>query len=219
MAVGPAGLPLPAVAPTASPAPRTCVDEGARRAVVDRGRQRSTLRPHPPIEGYCERRRFEETPQRLRAIHRGIAQALARRGRVAEALRHAAEARDTALLGRFAESTGGVRLWLEQDLEGLRTVDGLLTAEVLSAYPRLALVRCVTLTAAGDIDGAQRLYGAAAEETAGFTRDRKGGNDGALQIDHIFVQGPLHMCGCEPLRGGIIAALALPVPRISGAEL
>ena len=132
MAVGPAGLPLPAVAPTASPAPRTCVDEGARRAVVDRGRQRSTLRPHPPIEGYCERRRFEETPQRLRAIHRGIAQALARRGRVAEALRHAAEARDTALLGRFAESTGGVRLWLEQDLEGLRTVDGLLTAEVLS---------------------------------------------------------------------------------------
>ena len=153
MAVGPAGLPLPAVAPTASPAPRTCVDEGARRAVVDRGRQRSTLRPHPPIKGYCERRRFEETPQRLRAIHRGIAQALARRGRVAEALRHAAEARDTALLGRFAESTGGVRLWLEQDLEGLRTVDGLLTAEVLSAYPRLALVRCVTLTAAGDIDG------------------------------------------------------------------
>ena len=153
----------------------------------------STLRLHPLIEGYCERRRFEETPERLRAIHRGIAQALARRGRVVEALRHAAEGSDTTLLGRFAESTGGVRLWLEHGLEGLRTVNGLLTAEALSTNPRLALLRCVALTAADDIDGAKRLYGAAAEETAGFTRDRKGGDDPALQFDHIFVQCPLHM--------------------------
>ena len=107
----------------------------------------STLRLHPLIEGYCERRRFEETPERLRAIHRGIAQALARRGRLVEALRHAAEGSDTTLLGRIAESTGGVRLWLEHGLEGLRTVNGLLTAEALSTNPRLALLRCVALTA------------------------------------------------------------------------
>ena len=162
------------------------------------GGDASTMRLHPLIKGYCERRRFEETPERFRTIHRGIAQALVRRGRVVEALRHAAEAGDTALVGRIAESTRGVRLWLEQGLEVLRAVDGLLTAEVLSQYPRLALVRCVALTVSGEIDGAKRLYGAAAEQTGGFTRDREGGDDRALQTDHIFVQGLLHMCGCRP---------------------
>ena len=168
----------------------------------------SLLRLHPLIEGYCERRRFEETPERFRTIHRGIAQALARRGRVVEALRHATAAGDTAVLARIAESTRGVRLWLEQGLEGLRAVDGLLTAEVVSQYPRLALVRCVALTVAGDIDGAKRLYGAAAEQTAGFTCDREGGDDRALQTDHIFVQGLLHLCGCSPYGTAILAAVA-----------
>ena len=167
----------------------------------------STMRLHPLIKSYCERR-FEEAPERFRALHRGIAGGLARRGRVVEALRHAAEAGDTALLGRVAESTGGVRLWLEQGLEVLCTVDGALTPEVLSKYPRLALVRCVALTVSGDITGAKRLYGAAAEETAGFTRDHGGGDDRALQIDHIFVQGLLHMCGCSPYGAGIMAAVA-----------
>ena len=90
----------------------------------------------------------------------------------------------------------------------LRTVDGLLTAEVLSSHPRLALVRCVALTVAGDIEGAKRLYGAAAAETAGFTRDREGGDDRALQVDHIFIQGLLHLCGCTPYGDGIMAAVA-----------
>ncbi len=145
---------------------------------------------------------------RYRAIHGGIARGLARRGQVVEALRYAAEAGDAELLGRIAEGTGGVRLWLEQGLEVLRAVDGLLTEEVLSRYPRTALVRCVMLTSSGDIDGAKRVYGAAAAQTAGFTRDREGGDDGALQIDHIFVQGLLHMCGCVPYGGGIMAAVA-----------
>ena len=166
------------------------------------------MRLHPLIKHHCEKRRFEEAPERFRALHRGIARALACRGRAVEALRHAAAAGDTALLGRIAESTGGVRLWLEQGLEVLQTVDGLLTAEVLSKHPRLALVRCVALTAAGDIDGAKRLYGAAAAETAGFTRDREGGDDRRLQIDHVFVQGLLHMCGCRPYGDGIMAVVS-----------
>ncbi len=96
----------------------------------------------------------------MRALHRDIAWALARRGRVVEAVRHAAEEGDTAMLGRIAESTGGVRLWLEQGLAVLRTVDGALTPEVLSEYPRLALVRCLALTVSGDIAEAKRLYAA-----------------------------------------------------------
>ena len=172
------------------------------------GGRRPAMRLHPLIKGYCERRRFEEAPERFRALHRGIARALARRGRSIEALRHAAESADTGLLGRIAESTGGVRLWIEQGSEALRTVDGLLTEEVLSQHPRLALVRCIALAASGDIDGAKRLYGRTGAETAGYTRDREAGDDRALQIDHVFVKGMLHMCGCSPYGDEIMATVA-----------
>ena len=166
----------------------------------------ATLQLHPLIKGYCEKRRFEEAPERFRALHDGIARALARRARVVEALRHASEAGDAALLGEIAESTGGVRLWLEQGLESIRTVDELLTAEVLSKYPRLALVRCVVLTATGDVGAAKRVYEAASAETAGYTQDREGGDDRALQLDHIFVEGMLRMCGFRPYGAGVAAA-------------
>ena len=168
----------------------------------------TATRLHPLIKDYCEKRRFEEDQERFRAIHRGIALGLARRARVVEALRHAVEASDAELLGRIAESTGGVRLWLEQGIEVLRTVDGLLSEEVLSSYPRMALVRCVVLTASGDIDGGRRVYDAAAAQTADFTRDREGGDDGALATDHIFVQGLLHTCGCSPYGEGVLAVVA-----------
>lgn len=168
----------------------------------------STMRLHPLIKGHCEKRRFEEAPERFRSIHRGIARALARRDRPVEALRHAAEAADVALLGRIAERTGGVRLWLEQGPEALHTVDRLLTEEALSDHPRLALVRCAVLTVSGDIEGARRLYGTTAEKTAGYTRDREGGDDRALRTDHIFVRGMLHMCGCGRYGDGITAMVA-----------
>ena len=89
----------------------------------------------------------------------------------------------------------------------LRAVDGLLTAEVQSSYPRTALVRCVMLAATGDVHGAKRVYHAAAAATAGFTRDRAGGDDRALRIDHVLVQGLLHMCGCSPYGGQITEAV------------
>jgi len=172
-----------------------------------RGGDASAMQLHPLIKDYCEKRRFEEAPDRFRAIHRGIARALARRARFVEALRHAAEAGDAALIGEIGEGTGGVRLWLRQGLEALRSVDRLLTAEVLSKYPRMALARCVALTVAGDIEGAKRVYRAAGAETDGFTRDREGGDDRALQVDHLFVYGLIEMCGCLP-KGERTAELA-----------
>ncbi|MCY4119448.1 MAG: hypothetical protein OXG72_00810, partial [Acidobacteria bacterium] len=173
-----------------------------------RGGGAPAMQLHPLVKEYCEGRRFEETPDRFRAIHRGIAQALARRGRSVEALRHAGEAGDVALLGEIAERAGGVRLWLEQGLEALRVMDGLLTGEVLERHPRLALVRCVALTVAGDIVGARNIYAATAAATDDFTRDREGGDDGALRIDHLLVYGLVEMCGCRP--HGEFAAHTLP---------
>ena len=173
------------------------------------GARGTTMQLHPLIKAFCEKQRFEEDAERFRAIHREIARAFAGRKRVVAALRHAGEAGDPGLLGQIAERAGGVRLWLEQGLEVLRTVDGLLTAEVLSAYPRLTLVRCIVLIMSGEIDTARRLYGAATAATADFTRDREGGDDRALQIDHAVVQGLLKFCGCTPFVGPITEVVRL----------
>ena len=158
----------------------------------------SAMRLHPLVKDYCEKRHFEETPERFRALHGAIAEALARRGRAVEALRHAAEAGNADLLGRLAESTCGVKLWLEEGIEAVRPVDRLLSEEVLSRYPRLALLRCVALTVSGDIEAAKRIYHATAAQTAGFTRDREGGNDEALKLEHLVVLGLVSSCGCIP---------------------
>ena len=169
----------------------------------------SPMRLHPLIKRHCEQRRFEEAPERFRAIHRGIARALARRGRPVEALRHAAEAADPALSGRIAERAGGIRLWFEEGFDALRTLDGTLTEKVVSDHPRLALVRCGVLAASGDIGGAKQLYGATAAETAGYTRDREGGDDQALRTDHLFIQGLLYTLGCTRYDDALMAGAAL----------
>ena len=158
----------------------------------------SAMRLHPLIRDYCEKRSFTETPERFRALHRAIAKALARRGRTLEALRHASEAGDTDLLGQLAERTGGLHLWFEEGIEALRTIDRLLNEDVLARYPRLALLRCAALTFFGDIAGARRIYRATAARTDGFSHDREGGDNQALQLDHLLVIGTVGVLGCQP---------------------
>ena len=186
---------------------RRIASMGALAGLLSTTGRGSTMRLHPLIKRHCEQRRFEEAPERFRAIHRGIAKALARRGRSIEALRHAAEAADVVMLGRIAERAGGIRLWFEQGFEALCALDGTLTEEVVSDHPRLALVRCGVLAASGDIEGAKRLYGATAAETAGYTRDREGGDDRALRIDHIFIHGLLCILGCTSYDDAMMAAV------------
>ena len=182
------------------------------------GGEGAAVRLHPLIKDYCEKRRFEETPDRFRSLHRTIAEALARRARAVEAMRHAVEAGDTELLGRLAESTGGVKLWLEQGLEALRTVDRMLTEEVLLRFPRLVLLRCVALTVSGDIAAARRIYHTVSAVTAGFTRDREGGDDKALQDDRLVVYGLVTMCGCTPYGGWFDEILSHAVAVIESAD-
>ena len=64
-------------------------------------------------------------------------------------------------------------------------------------------MRCAALTCPGEISEARRVYGAAAAQTAGFARDREGGDDRALRSEHVFVHGLLHNCGCAPYEGVI----------------
>lgn len=183
------------------------------------GRGGPTMHMLPLVKDHCEKRRFEETPDRFRTLHRRIAEALFHRGRAVEALRHAAEAGDRELLGRLAESAGGVRLWLEEGPEALRAVDRLLTEDVLSQHPRLALLHCAALAVSGEIAAARRIFHRTAARTEGFTRDREGGDDEALRIDRLLVHGLIEMCGCSPLGTPTIGLLRSAVAAAEAPDV
>ncbi|MCY4478453.1 MAG: hypothetical protein OXB97_00995 [Rhodospirillales bacterium] len=115
-------------------------------------------RLHPLLREHCTRQRFGDTPERFRAVHRRIAEALARRGETVPAMRHAVEAGEPLLAGDILERAGGVRLWTRQGAMQLQAADRLLSHEAISASPRLALVRCLVLGFSGQLDAANRLY-------------------------------------------------------------
>ena len=109
-------------------------------------------RLHPLVRQHCVRRRFHETPQRYRSIHRRLAGALVRRGETVASMRHAKEAGEPGLAGRILEDAGGVRLWIRQGLVQLQAADRLLSEEIVAESPRLALVRCMTLVLSGQLE-------------------------------------------------------------------
>ena len=158
------------------------------------GRDERTWRLHPLVREHCEKRRFRETPERYRAIHRRIALALSRRGETVAAMRHAVEASDTVLAGRILVEAGGLRLWLREGLGLLQATDRFLTATMIARDPRLALVRCAVLALTGRVAEARRLYQATGP--LDFVADAHG-NDLDLRVDHTQVRGLLAIYGCE----------------------
>lgn len=162
------------------------------------------LRLHPLVREYCAARRLQRSPARCRALHRRIATSMARRGRLTPALRHAADSGDHVLVGEILEAAGGVRLWCKYGMEQMLACDRVLTEEVLESFPRLAFLRCAALIARGNLEEALALYLAVREQTMGFRRDRKGGDDFALWIDSVLVQSTLVIFGCQPLGSEIV---------------
>lgn len=161
-------------------------------------------RLHPLVREYCAARRVQEAPARSRLLHGRIALAMARRGRLNPALRHAAESGDHALVGEILEGAGGVRLWSRYGMEQLLASDRFLTAKVIEDYPRLAFLRCAALMARSDLQRALQLYMAVHKQTRGFRRDRDGGDDRALRIDSVLVQSTWLVFGCQPLGSEIV---------------
>ena len=160
-------------------------------------------RLHPLIREHCVKQRFRETPERYRAVHRRIATALAHRGETVDAMRHATEAGDTALVGRILVEAGGLRLWLREGLVLLQAADRFLTATMIAHDPRLALVRCAVLALTGRVAEARRLYRSTGP--LDFLADALG-DDLEQRIDHTLVRGLLVIYGCE--RFGTPAARA-----------
>ena len=161
----------------------------------------NTVRLHPLLKDHCAARCYLESPSRFRAVHAGIARAEARQGHIVAALGHAREAGDAALTGEVIEDAGGVRLWASLGAEGLIAVDDYLNDEVVEAFPRAGLLRVVVLGQMSRFQEASSLYARLSAATEGFQRDRAtGGDDRALQLEHVLVQVTMASFSCQPFR-------------------
>ena len=163
-----------------------------------RGDAVNTWRLHPLIRDHCVKRRFRDTPERFRAIHRRIARALMQRGETVAAMRHAAEAEESALVADIFENAGGVRLWMLEGFLQLQAADRMLSEETVSQRPRLGLARCVVLVMTGRLAAARQRY-----RSVAATLDDRAGDEGKtdfdLWADDCIVRGAIALYGSEPI--------------------
>ena len=151
-------------------------------------------RLHPLIREHCARRRFRETPQRFRAIHRRIAVAFGRRGQTVAAMRHAVEAGEPALAGDLLEDAGGVRLYHREGVAQLQAAHRLLTEDAIAERPRLALVRCMASILSGRMDEAREGYRSLAGTLESLLADA--GDAGLdLAAENCIVRGTIALFG------------------------
>ena len=162
------------------------------------GEASNGFRLHSLIREHCARRRYRDTPDRFRRIHRRIAETLARRGDTVAAMRHAVDAADLRLAGEILENAGGARLWLSEGFARLQAADRLLTEELIEQRPRLALVRCMAVLLAGQLDEARRLYRAEAAKRPDSTGALRG-EDMDYRLDDITTRGIMALYGCDSM--------------------
>ena len=143
---------------------------------------------HPLVREYCVEQFAAEAPERKRTLHVRIARTLHGRGLLTQAWDHARSAGDFGLAGELIESVGVVGLWARGGNTQVIAADRLLTAEVMEAHPRLALLHCVALKLTSKTDEAEALYETVGRRTEGFTRDRDGGDADALSCDRLFAK-------------------------------
>ena len=151
-------------------------------------------RLHPLVREHCAERRLREDPQRFGAIHRRIAEVLARRGDPVAAMRHAAAGGHSVLAGEILERAGGVRLWALQGLAQLQAADRYLREDVISTRPRLALVRCLVWIMSGRAEEARRRYHEISE-----TLSNRQGAEREFLVDLCIVGGVMVIYGGEPV--------------------
>ncbi len=173
-------------------------------------------RLHPLIREHCIRRRYRETPQRFRAINRRIAEALARRGQTASAMRHAIEAGEPAFAGEIMERAGGVRLFIREGLAQFLAAERRLTEDVVDARPRLGLARCLALVVSGRMEEAKERYGLLAARIGCLEDDAR---EDALELaaENCVVRGLIAMYGGERLGSAVIRTHLTEVARLANS--
>ncbi len=175
---------IPALTGLLNPVPRTAPD---------------ACRLNPLIRDYCIRRRYSESRQRYRAIHRRITEVLMRRpGETVTAMCHAIEAGERTLVGDILEHAGGVRMLMQQGLEKFVAAAQLLNEDIISERPRLELVRCLALTLSGHMAEARKRYAAVGATLPDRAGDRDE-DDFELSVDDYIVGGDIALHGAAPI--------------------
>ncbi|MDE0057581.1 MAG: LuxR C-terminal-related transcriptional regulator [Defluviicoccus sp.] len=171
-------------------------------------------RLHPLIREHCVRRRFRETPQRFRTVHRRIANALARRGQTAAAMRHAVEAGEAELAGEIMERAGGARLFSREGLVQFRDAERRLSEDVVGARPRLGLARCLALILSGRMDDAKERYRSLTARIGNLEDDA---GDAALELaaENCVVRGMIILYGGERLGSALMRTHLAEVARLA----
>ena len=178
------------------------------------GADADAIRLHPLIREHCARRRASETPDRFRRIHGRISRALARRGETVDALRHAHEAGDVALVGSIMDGVGGVSLWHREGLVRLQAADRFVTREVMDRFPRTALAHCIVLLLTGRLDEARRMYRSLNAKRPGVAGDAID-EDFDHNVDDAVVHGMLCLYGCERLGSASMEAIVAERERFT----
>ena len=148
-------------------------------------------RLHPLLQDYCLDLLSVADPDRKRSLHRRIALALARRGHLTPAWRHAGATGDGRFIAELIERFGVFELWLRDGVARLISAGRFLTPELVASYPRLGLLQCLILVHSSKIEEARVRFDGVAQKTDGFTRDRDGGDADALAVDRVFTQAVL----------------------------
>lgn len=156
-----------------------------------------TLSLHELVRTSCSEHLYREHPERFRSVHRRIAQVLAGRGDVVEAMRHAKSADEPDLAARILEDAGAVRLWLRFGIGSLKRADDLVTPQMLHGRPRLVLARSALLAASGRFDRAIALYTGNGRDAPGGGRD--GADDAQLEFDEIVLRALYFLYMCRPV--------------------
>lgn len=166
---------------------------------------------HPLIRDHCARQRRRETPARYRRIHGDIGRALARRGQIVAAMRHANQAEDLTLLATILLDAGGVRLWLREGAEPLVAADRLLPDEAIARFPRLVSVRCAALTATGQLAKARRYLETVPENPPSLTLRE----EFDLYVDRSVARALVAHYGCESNPTNETKAMMLHTQRLA----
>ena len=153
-------------------------------------------RLHPLVRDCCRALLAVEDRARERSLHARIARALAGRGQLVPAWRHARSAGDGELVAELVEGAGVFDMWLRHGVTTLSSAARFLTPESAAAHPRLELLHSIVFRLSRQVDEAAALYESVARKTDGFTRDRDGGDDDALAVDGVFAR--IVLSGCSP---------------------
>ena len=161
---------------------------------------------HPLLREHGAEDRRRADPGRWRRLRLRLARALARRGAVVEAMRHAAEAGDPDLAGRILVEAGGVQWWLAESHDRLAAADRRLTDATVAAHPRLAMARCIALLLDDRVPEANRTYARAPAVVA---------DDSDYALDRLIARAMLAFTGSRPTDDAEIQALAADARRVA----